>query len=104
MEDYKGLIDDLYFLFRESVGSKLQDSWPISFRHVNELRTDLRHDVDHGEASKVRSKRRKFGRTFAQYAGSANPETMEPSKMPLVQANLLAAIEGDIRALLAKAA
>jgi len=102
LEDYKMLIDDLYFLFRESVGSRLQDSWPVSFSDVNDLRTDLRHDIDHGDANKVRAKRRRIGRTFAKYAGNAAPETMEPSKMPLVQANLLAAIEGDLRSLLSK--
>ena len=102
LEDYKAFIDNLYFLFRESVGSRLQNGWPASFADVNDLRTDLRHDVDHGEAAKVRSKRRKFGKIFARYAGSASPETIEPLRMPLLQANLLAAIEGDLRALLAK--
>jgi len=102
VEDYKTLIDNLYFLFRESVGSRLQDGWPSSFADVNDLRTDLRHDVDHGEAAKVRSKRRKLGAAFKRYAGSASPETMEPLRMPLVQASLLNAIEVDLRGLLAK--
>lgn len=101
IDEYKALIDDLYFLFRESPGTKLQDKWPASFRDVNDLRTDIRHDVDHGDAGKVRSKRRKLGRTFEKYAGSLSPDTMEPSRMPLVQANLLGAIEGDLRSLLA---
>jgi Protein of unknown function DUF262 len=102
VEGYKILIDDLYFLFRESVGSRLQDNWPTSFSDINDLRTDLRHDIDHGEAGKVRSKRRRIGRAFAKYAGSVTPETMEPSKMPLMQANLLSAVEGDLRSLLSK--
>ena len=46
---YKDFIDDLYFLFRESVGTRLDGVWPQSFTHVNDLRTDLRHDVDHGD-------------------------------------------------------
>ena len=103
LEEYKVLMDDLYFLFRESVGSRLGDNWPASFADVNILRTDLRHDVDHGDAGKVRSKRLKIGKTFEKYAGGGTPDTIEPAKFPLVQANLLGAIEGDLRGLLAKA-
>lgn len=103
LDDYKALIDDLYFLFRESVGSRLEGQWPNSFADVNELRTDLRHDVDHGKAKKVRSKRRGIGKIFAKYAGGGNPDTMEPAKFPLVQSNIPGAIEGDLRRLLASA-
>ncbi|MFZ0286363.1 MAG: hypothetical protein WAL32_14130 [Terriglobales bacterium] len=99
---YKAFIDDLYFLFRESVGTRIADPWPASFGHVNELRTDLRHDVDHGSPSKVRAKRRKAGTTFALYAGGGTPDTIDPAKFPLVQSNLLGAVEGDLRGLLLK--
>lgn len=101
-ESYRGLIDDLYFLFRESVGTRLSNGWPQSFVHVNDLRTDLRHDVDHGDPAKVRAKRRKAGKTFALYGGNGTPDTIEPVRFPLVQANILAAIEGDLRGLLLK--
>lgn len=100
--DYEALIDDLYFLFRESVGTRLNGAWPPSFGHVNELRTDLRHDVDHGDAGKVRAKRRKAGGTFKLYAGAGTPDTIEPVKFPLIQSNILGAIEGDLRGLLLK--
>ena len=46
---YKEWIDDLFFLFRESIGNRLGDTWPVSFADINLLRTDLRHDIDHGE-------------------------------------------------------
>lgn len=100
-DEYKALIDNLYFLFRESVGSRLGGNWPPSFADINELRTDLRHDVDHGDIGKIRAKRRKFGKTFTKYAGSGNPDTIEPTKFALVQANILGAVEGDLRILLA---
>ncbi len=80
LAEYKSFVDDLYFLFRESVGIRLDNAWPPSFTHVNDLRTDLRHDVDHGDAAKVRAKRRKAGSTFATYAGSGTPDTLEPVK------------------------
>jgi len=94
---YKELIDDLYFLFRESVGQRLGTNWPSSFVDVNTLRTELRHDLDHGESGKVRAKRRKSGGAFAKYAGTGTAETLEPSRFVLVQANLLAGIEADLR-------
>jgi hypothetical protein len=99
---YGTLIDDLYFLFWESVGSRLGGAWPVSFGHVNDLRTDLRHDVDHGDPGRVRAKRRKAGSTFALYAGGGTPDTLEPVKFPLVQSNILTAIEGDLRGILLK--
>ena len=102
VEAYEAFVDDLYFLFRESVGTRLGGAWPPSFTHINDLRTDLRHDVDHGDAAKVRAKRRKAGTTFALYAGGGTPDTIEPVKFPLIQSNILGAIEGDLRGLLLK--
>lgn len=100
---YEALIDDLYFLVREATGERLGGAWPTSFVHVNDLRTDLRHDVDHGDPAKVRKKRRKAGATFRLYAGGGTPDTIEPALFPLIQANILGAIEGDLRGLLLKA-
>jgi len=99
LDQYKVLIDDLYFLFRESVGSRLGSNCPASFSDINSLRTDLRHDTDHGNAGKVRAKRRSIAAAFASYAGAATPETLDPMKFPLVHANLLTAVERDLRAL-----
>lgn len=93
---YTAFIDDLYFLFRESVGQRLGSALPQSFVDVNTLRTDLQHDVDHGEQSKVRAKRKKIGSTFNQYSGAKSPTVLEPSRFVLVQANLLSAIELDL--------
>jgi hypothetical protein len=97
---YGSLIDNLYFLFRESAGSRLSP-WPPSLADVNELRTDLRHDIDHGPTNKIRSKRRSLGRVFAKYAGGGTPNTIDPARFSLMQSNLLTTVEGDLRALLA---
>jgi hypothetical protein len=93
---YSAFIDGLYFVFRESIGQRLASSLPQSFVDVNTLRTDLQHDVDHGEQGKVRTKRKKIGATFTQYSGVKSPEVLEPSRFVLVQANLLSAIELDL--------
>lgn len=99
---YGTFIDDLYFLLREGPGTRVDPATLPSFVQVNDLRTDLRHDVDHGDEGKIRSKRKKAGTTFALYAGEGTPDTTEPAKYPLFQANILAAIEGDLRALLSR--
>jgi hypothetical protein len=79
---YAAIIDDLYFLFRESVGTRLDDARPQSFTHVNELRTDLRHDVDHGDARKVRAKRRKAGFYICDLCRKRNPRHSRASQIP----------------------
>lgn len=99
---YQELLDDLYFLFRESLGSRLADELPTSFVAVNQLRTDVKHDVDHGDRKKVAAKKKKIGATFAQYSGGSSPYTLAPERFPLLQANLLAALESDLRMLTSK--
>lgn len=94
--EYSAFIDNLYFLFRESIGNRLAESLPTSFADVNTLRTDLQHDVDHGDSSKVRSKRRKIGSVFEKYSGSRSPDVLEPLRFVLVQVNILSAIDLDL--------
>jgi hypothetical protein len=45
-------------------GTRLNGKIPASFADVNTLRTELRHDVDHGEPAKVRAKKKKAGTIF----------------------------------------
>jgi hypothetical protein len=94
---YREWLDGLYFLFRESVGQRLDGIWPESFKDVNTLRTAEHHDVDHGKTSKVSAKRRRFGNVFRKLAGVTTPETLAPERFVLVQAKLLQALEGDIQ-------
>jgi hypothetical protein len=98
--DYQRLVDDAYFLFRESVGQRLDSAVPQSFNDVNQLRTDLQHDLDHGDKKKVAAKKKRIGATFRKYAGENSPFTIGPERFPLVQANLLSAIESDLHVLL----
>jgi hypothetical protein len=96
---YRDLISRLYFLFREGVGDRLDGSLPASFAEVNVLRTELQHDTDHGDEKKVKAKKVKAGSVFKKYSGEVSPEALDPSRFVVVQANLLAAIEADLRAL-----
>jgi hypothetical protein len=48
----------------------------------------------------VRAKRKRGGEVFRKYAGIGTAETLSPERFPIVQSNLLAAIESDLRGLL----
>jgi len=94
---YKKLVSDLYFLFRESIGERLSATVPVSFSDVNVLRTDLQHDTDHGDNTKVKAKKKQAGSTFKKYSGEASPDVLDPTRFVLVQANLLSALELDLK-------
>jgi len=91
----------LYFLLHEGPGERLKPA-PPSLADVNDLRTELRHDVDHGKPLRARSKRRKLATVFAKYAGAATPDILSPERFPLVQMNVLSAIALDLNKLLAQ--
>lgn len=100
--DYAGYgkwIDKMYFVFRESLGTRLGGKWPQSFADVNALRTAEQHDVDHGKKRKITSTRKKLGVTFKKYSGALTPATLAPEKFAVVQASLLGALERDLRSL-----
>jgi len=99
LDQYKKLIENLYFLFWEGPGERLGADIPTSFTDVNLLRTDLQHDVDHGKSSNVKAKKKKIGTTFSKFGGGASPESLDPSRFVLVQANLLSALEHDLSVL-----
>lgn len=93
---YQKWIGKMYFIFRESLGTRLP-KWPQSFADVNDLRTAEQHDVDHGKQTKVSAKRKKLGATFKKYSGALNPATLAPEKFAVVQGSLLTEIEKDLR-------
>lgn len=97
--DYKTFVENLYFLFRESIGQRLDGILPPSFRDVNSLRTLNEHDVDHGKPSKASKKRKELADTFSVYAGDRSPESLDPGRFLVVQSNVLAALEADLRRL-----
>ena len=94
---YTNLVTDLYFLFRESAGQRLDKNLPVSFLDVNVLRTELQHDTDHGSASNVKAKKTQAGTAFKKYSGESSPDVLDPSRFVLVQANLLSALELDLK-------
>jgi hypothetical protein len=91
--------DHAYFLFRESVGQRLAGKMPESFGHVNDLRTMLQHDVDHGDAKTVAKKRKHLADIFKVYSGARSPDAVAPADFTLIQVNILGAIINDLNAL-----
>jgi hypothetical protein len=66
---------------------------------VTDLRTDLRHDLDHGKATKAGAKRRKVGATFQKYSGVPTLESLDPEAFVIVQGNLLSALLNDLNSI-----
>lgn len=97
-DDYKNLIDQLYFVFREGCGGRIATP-PSSFADINDLRTMLKHDVDHGKQSKIRTKRKGLSATFSKYAGVGSPLSVHPRVFSLVQSNILIAVQSDLESL-----
>lgn len=98
VENYQEWIDSLYFVFRESVGQRLNgDEWPASFSDVNDLRTALQHDVDHGKGATA--KRKKLSSVFEKYSGASTPQALAPELFPITQSNILSALVGDLKLL-----
>jgi hypothetical protein len=96
---YRVLIESLYFLFHEGPSDRLKGQILPAFSDVNDLRTDLQHDLDHGKASKAKAKRRKIGAAFQKYSGVPTPESLDPEKFVIVQANLLSALINDLNSI-----
>ena len=99
-DGYKNFIGNLYFLFWEGPGTKLAGNEPQSYKDVNDLRTALQHDLDHGKESKSKAKKKKLGATFMKYSGVAAPNVVAPERFPVIQLKLLSSIETDLRVLL----
>jgi hypothetical protein len=99
LQEYKALAEHLYFIFREGIGQRLDGNLPPSFVEVNDLRTMLQHDVDHGKGAKAAAKRKQLGAVFAKFAGTSSPDAVDPATFPLVQANILTALASDLSGL-----
>jgi hypothetical protein len=96
-DQYKAFVGDVYYLFKEGVGQRLTAGVPRSFQDVNLLRTGLEHDLDHGKAADVAKKKKKIADVFRSYSGESTPTALAPERFVVVQANLLRALEADLR-------
>ena len=88
---YEQFIDSLYFLIFESTGSgkRYGDEIPGFVEDVRDLRTHLRHDVNHGKPKDIARKRKHLADTFRRYSGVNSPEVLPDAAFPVVQVKLL---------------
>ncbi|MBI1885344.1 MAG: DUF262 domain-containing protein [Chloroflexi bacterium] len=102
LKDYGEFIDALYFLLYEGSGNgqRLGDPLPDVVDDIKDLRTQVRHDVDHGPPSKAKTKMKKLGEVFSKYANVGSPELLRPESFPLVQARILTSVDTTLGALL----
>ena len=45
----------------------------------------------------MKAKKKQAGSTFKKYSGEASPDVLDPTRFVLVQANLLSALELDLK-------
>lgn len=96
-DSYKSFVEDLYFLFHEGVGQRMAGNEPQSFVDVNDLRTAIQHDVDHGKSGAVAAKKKRLGQTFKKFGGDGSPKGLAPERFPVIQASILTALEQDLQ-------
>jgi len=101
-DEYKEFVSSAYFLFWEGPGERLNGITPQSFADINELRTDMQHDVDHGKAGMIVAKRRKMSEAFKRYGHAPTPQTIAPEQFVIFQLNLLNELERDLQSLQSK--
>ncbi len=99
---YKSMIDGLYFILWEGTGSGKRLGDPILqfAKDVNDLRTQVRHDVDHGGKSKAASKMKSLGKTFSKFASGTSPEALSNDAFPLAQMRILTTVRQGLSDLL----
>lgn len=100
--DYKKLIDNLYFLIYEGSGScnRLPQPPPQFSMDVKVLRTGLRHDVDHGKPADMVKKKKQHATTFQKYSGKKTLGECGPEEFLATQLRLYAEMRDFLEALL----
>jgi hypothetical protein len=64
--------------------------------NLKDLRTMLKHDVDHGKAGRVAKQRKQLASVFQSYSGVPSPDAVDPSLFALVQLDILGALSTDL--------
>lgn len=85
-EDLGKIIDGLYFMFYENLGRikkyipdaeiREKNVFQCIFR-VKHIRTDYRHDYEHGSDADIRKKQQDLGESYFHYTGKSVPRTEE---------------------------
>lgn len=100
------LIDDLYFVVYEGAGTckRLPTPVPAFAMDVKFLRTEFRHDLDHGGDADAGKKRRRGGDIVRKYLGVRTPSEATAVQCRAAQLRLLTAFRKMLRTLASHAA
>jgi hypothetical protein len=89
------LISHLYFVFKESIGKKLQ-SVPKSFADVNDMRIGMQHDLDQEGPAAAAKKKAAHGVVFKKYLGVTSPALANSDRFTIGQLKVLTALRDDM--------
>jgi hypothetical protein len=90
-ESYGQFVDALYKIVYEGsgAGSRLGSPLPAIVSDIITLRTDLRHDVDHGKHSKIRAKEKRLSETVTKYSGKSSIQLLGKEDFLALQLSIL---------------
>jgi hypothetical protein len=94
MGEYGTFIDNLYFLFYEGTanGQRFGSTIPEAVTDIRDLRTQIRHDVDHGKPARIRAKHKSVANVLRKYSNVSSPQMVSPESFLLIQARILSAL------------
>jgi hypothetical protein len=80
-------------------GNRLGSQLPAIVRDMVTLRTDLRHDLEHGKASKIRAKEKLLANTVKKYSGKSSIALLGKEDFLALQLGLLDGLKNYLEAL-----
>lgn len=100
-DTYGQFIDALYKIIYEGSGSgsRFGSALPDVVRDVVMLRTDLRHDVDHGKQSKIRAKEKRLAEVILKYSGKRSIQLLGKEDFLALQLGILDGLKNQLDAL-----
>ena len=66
---------------------------------ITTLRTDLRHDVDHGKQSKIRTKEKRLADTVTKYSGKSSTQLLGKEDFLALQLGILDGLKSYLETL-----
>lgn len=99
---FSGFVDELYFLVYEGSGAckRLPKPPPAFALDVKFLRTQLRHDLDHGAESEAATKRQRGAAVLQKYLGTGTLRGASVGQLRAAHFRLLLGLRKLVKALL----
>jgi hypothetical protein len=100
-DQYGNMIDGLYFIVYEGSSSckRLPAPPPEFAMDVKFLRTQIRHDIDHGGATEIAKKHSRNASVFTKYSGKRSPHECGPQDFVATHLRILTAMRQSLQEL-----